>query len=216
MKRGSTPPFTLTHPQPTLSLHSSPDLSNDLEPTSPWACAYARPGGVRCGGGYGYLGLNGLAAVRAALVDPAALDNSTVVFVLAPAVGTLSNYTAPHTITISLLTARFSSAALHAGAAYLSNVSLPLMLAVDGVAVATLPPPAAPGPQSVSIDTSAWDPRFPHVLTITALPQPGGAHLTRWPLGFNTVDADAGVPLATPTPATATAWLWLPESQQQG
>ena len=78
-----------------------------------------------------------------------------------------------------------------------------------------MPVPAAPGPQVLALDVGALDARFPHVLTVTALPGGGGAHTTRWPLSFDAVDADApgGVPLAAPVPAVATAWVWLPESQ---
>jgi hypothetical protein len=191
----------------------SPDLSNDLEPTSPWGCGYARPGGVRCGGGWGYRGLNSLAAVRAALVDPAALDGSAELFVVAPAVGTVASYVAPHTVELTFVAARFSAASLRAGGAFLANVSLPVAVAVDGTVVASLAAPSTPGLVALQLDTSGWDARFPHVVTLTALPAPGDAHLTRWPLSFDVVDADAGVPLAQPVPATATAWLWLPESQ---
>ena len=202
-------------PGTTYADSYSPDLSNDLEPTSPWGCAYQRPGGVRCGGGWGYAGLNALAAARAALVNPTALNGSTALFIVAPAVGSLANYSAPQRVTVTFVAARFDADSLFSGGEFLRNVSLPVAVAVDGAPVASLPAPAAPGLQSFDLDTSALDDRFPHVLTLTALPSPsdGGAHLTRWPLAFDTVDADAGAPLATPVPASATAWLWLPESQ---
>jgi hypothetical protein len=199
----------------------SPDFSNDLEPTSPWAPAYQRPGNVRAGGGYGYLGLNALALVRAALEDPGVADGSAAVFIVKPAVGDLSNYTtnAPsRVIEVSFLVASFSLARMHSGQPFLANVSLPVVVAVDGAAVATLPAPAAAGLQTLALDASALDGRFPHVLTITAQPPAEGsqAHLTRWPLSFNAVDADSpggGVPLAAPVPASGTAWIWLPETQ---
>jgi hypothetical protein len=195
----------------------SPDLSNDLEPTSPWAPAYQRPGNVRAGGGYGYSGLNALALLRAALEDPSAADGSAAVFIVAPAVGTLSNYTMGKTIEVSFVVADFSLARLHSGQPFLANVSLPVAVAVDGALVTVLPAPAAAGLQTLAIDTSALDARFPHVLSVTAQPPAAGslAHLTRWPLSFDFVDADTpgGVPLAQPVPARGTAWLWLPESQ---
>lgn len=206
-------------PAPDYEDCYSPDLSNDLEPTSPWAPAYQRPGDVRAGGGYGYLGLNALAMARAALVDPAAIDGSTAVFIVLPAVGTLANYTSngSHTITAAFVVARFSLASMHSGLPFLSNVSLPVQIAIDGAVVAVLPAPVAPGLQTVELDTTTLDPRFPHVLNITALPPPGGGddHLTRWPLSFDAVDADlpGGVPLLTPVAACSTAWVWLPESQ---
>jgi hypothetical protein len=193
----------------------SPDLSNDLEPTSPWAPAYQRPGQVRAGGGYGYRGLNSLALVRALLADAAAADGSAALFVLSPAAGDLSNYSAVHSVRVSWVAARFDSAG---PCGLLANVSLPVSIAVDGAVVASLPAPGAPGPQSFDLDVSALDARFPHVLTVAALPGADpAAHLTRWPLSFDFVDADvgAGVPLAAPVPASASAWIWLPESQQQ-
>ena len=84
---------------------------------------------MRCGGGWGYRGLNSLAAVRAALVDPAALDGSAELFVVAPAVGTVASYVAPHTVELTVVAARFSAASLHAGGAFLANVSLPVAVA---------------------------------------------------------------------------------------
>lgn len=191
----------------------SPDLSNDLEPTSPWACAYQRPGGVRCGGGWGYLGLNALAAARAAIVNASALESTTAIFVVSPAVGVVAQYAAPRTVQVTFVVARFSSASLFAGGNYMSNISVPVSIAVDGVAVATVPAPVTPGLQSYALDTTALDARFPHVISITAQFAPGGLHLTRWPLSFDSIDQDNGAPLATLVPATATAWLWLPETQ---
>ena len=207
----------------------SPDLSNDLEPTSPWAPAYQRPGNVRAGGGWGYLGLNALALARAALVDPAAVDGSAAVFIVSPAVGALANYSSGEgkgaggsggsgvggvslMTEVSFLVASFSLARMRAGGPFLANVSVPVVVAVDGAVVASLPAPAAPGLQTFALDTSALDARFPHVLTVTAQ---GAGGLTRWPLGFDAVDADApgGVPLATPVAASGVAWVWLPESQ---
>jgi hypothetical protein len=197
----------------------SPDLSNDLEPTSPWAPAYVRAGGVRSGGGYGYVGLNALALARALLADPAAADGSAAIFVIAPAAGTIANYSAGATsIAVSWVCASFDSAGLRAsvvgGGGLLANVSLAVDIAVDGALVASVPAPAAPGVQSFALDVGALglDARFPHVLTVTAADDTG---LTRWPLSFDSVDADAGAPLAVPVRASATAWLWLPESQQQ-
>jgi hypothetical protein len=73
-------------------------------------------------------------------------------------------------------------------------------------------------PPEAAFDVSALDARFPHVLTVAALPGADpAAHLTRWPLSFDFVDADvgAGVPLAAPVPASASAWIWLPETQAQ-
>jgi hypothetical protein len=192
----------------------SPDLSNDLEPTSPWAPAYQRPGKVRTGGGYGYRALNSLALVRALLADTAAADGSAALFVISPAAGDLSNYTAAHTVRVSWIAARFDSEGL---GGLLANVSLPVSIAVDGAVVASLPAPGDSGPQSFDLNVGALDARFPHVLTVQALPgtEPG-AHLTRWPQSFDFVDADVGtgVPLAVPVPATASAWIWLPETQQ--
>jgi hypothetical protein len=192
----------------------SPDLSNDLEPTSPWAPAYQRPGDVRAGGGWGYTGLNALALARALLADPSAADGSAALFVITPAVGTLANYTAPHVIELEWVAARFDSAGLRTGSQLLTNVSLPVSISIDGVTVATLPAPPTPGVQQYSLNVSALDPRFPHVVALTADAVPGGDHLTRWPLSFDVIDADTGVPLSTPVPARTTAWLWLPESQQ--
>ena len=204
-------------PAPDYEDCYSPDLSNDLEPTSPWAPAYQRPGNVRAGGGYGYLGLNALAMARAALVSPAVVDNSTVVFVVSPAVGDLSNYTTSRTIVVTFVVARFSLVAMRDGLPFLANVSLPVQVAVDGATVASLAAPAVPGLQTFELDTTALDARFPHVLSIMTLPPVGGGdeHLTRWPLSFDAVDADVpgGVPLATPVAARGTAWVWLPESQ---
>jgi hypothetical protein len=207
----------------------SPDLSNDLEPTSPWAPAYQRPGNVRAGGGYGYLGLNALAMVRAALNDPTSIDSSAAVFIITPAVGTLSNYTScsssirgsgaagSRVIEVSFVVASFSLARMRSGQQFLCNESLPVEVAVDGSVVASLPAPAAAGLQTFALDTSTLDGRFPHVLTVTAQPLTAGsqAHLTRWPLSFDAVDADApgSVPLATPVAARGTAWIWLPETQ---
>lgn len=194
----------------------SPDLSNDLEPTSPWAPAYQRPGQVRAGGGYGYRGLNSLALVRALLADPTAADGSAALFILAPAVGDLSNYTdgPGRSVRVSWLAARFDSTA-----GLLVNVSLPVAIALDGAVAATLPAPGAPGPQSFDVDVSALDARFPHALTVSALPDAAdpSAHLTRWPLSFDFIDADVGtgVPLVEPAPASASAWVWLPETQQR-
>ena len=192
----------------------SPDLSNDLEPTSPFACASARPGNVRCGGGWGYSGLNALAMLRAAMVDVGAVNGSSALLVLSPAVGALANYSAPGTVTVSWLAVRFLAAAPGSPLA-LVNVSLPVALAVDGEVVATLPaPPGPPGIATAQLSTRGLDARFPHVLTLRALPAPDGAHATRWPLSFDAVDSDAAaLPLAQAVPATATAWLWLPESQ---
>ena len=195
----------------------SPDLSNDVEPTSPWAPAYNRPGNVRAGGGYGYSGLNALTLVRAALEDPASVDGSAAVFIVAPAVGSLCNYTSAKTISVSFVVTSFSLARLRSGGPFLANASLPVIVAVDGALVAALPAPATAGLQTLAIDASALDARFPHVLSVTAQPPAAGslAHLTRWPLSFDAVDADTpgGVPLAQPVPARGTAWLWLPESQ---
>ena len=190
----------------------SPDLSNDLEPTSPWAPAYVRPGGVRAGGGYGYTGVNALALARALVADPTAADGSAAIFIIAPAAGTLANYTAPHSVKVSFVAARFDSAGLRDGSGLLSNVTLATAIAVDGAVVAQLPAPAAPGVQDYTLDVSALDARFPHVLTVSAADAAG---LTRWPLAFDSADADGpdAVPLAAPVPARATAWLWLPESQ---
>ena len=207
----------------------SPDLSNDLEPTSPWAPAYQRPGNVRAGGGWGYLGLNALALARAALVDPAAVDGSAAVFIVSPAVGALANYSLGESegegaggggggggvslmTEVSFVVASFSLVRMRAGGPFLANVSVPVVIEVDGAVVASLPAPAAPGLQTFTLDVGALDARFPHVLTITAQ---GAGSLTRWPLGFDTVDADApgGVPLAAPVAARGTAWLWLPQSQ---
>ena len=172
-----------------------------------------RPGGVRAGGGYGYLGVNALALARALVANPAAADGSAALFVLAPAVGTLANYTAPRAVTISFVAARFSSAGLRDGSGLLANVTLATTIAVDGAVVAQLPAPAAPGVQNYSLDVSSLDPRFPHVLSVTAADAAG---LTRWPLAFDSADADGpnAVPLAVAVPARATAWLWLPESQE--
>ena len=197
---------------PSYTDSYSPDLSNDLEPTSPFACAYARPGNVRCGGGWGYSGLNAVAMLRAAMVDASAVVNSSALLVLAPAVGDRANYSAPGFITVSWLAVRFERGAPLA----LANVSLPVALEIDGQVVATLPaPPGAPGVASAQVSTRGLDARFPHILTLRALPAPGGAHTTRWPLSFDYLDADAGaLPLAQPVPAAATAWLWLPESQE--
>ena len=188
----------------------SPDLSNDLEPTSPFGCAYPRPGGVRCGGGWGYRGLNAVALVRAALSAPATVEGSAIIAVLEPAVGVVATYAAPGRVRVSWVAARFG-----AGAALL-NVSLPVALTLDGAPVDTVPAPAQPGPQALELDVAGLDARFPHVLRITALPPAGGGaaeHLTAWPLSFDGADADAGAPLAVPVPAHGSVWLWLPESQ---
>ena len=154
-----------------------------------------------------------------AIAAHAIADGSAALFILAPAAGALANYSAPRTVTVSWVAARFDSAALRGGRGLLANASLPVALALDGARVATLPAPGgAPGPQTFELDVGALDARFPHVLTVTALPgADAGAHLTRWPLSFDAVDADAagGVPLAEPVPAAATAWIWLPETQAQ-
>jgi hypothetical protein len=193
----------------------SPDLSNDLEPTSPWASAYQRPGNVKSGGGYGYRGLNSLALVRALLSDPKAADGSTAIFILKPAVGDLSNYTSQKTIEIEWVITSFNSSTLLNGNSLLTNQSLPVSISIDGKVITTASAPSIPGPQSLTLDISAFDPRFPHVLTITALSSPNypNAELTKWPLSFDTIDADNIVPLVTPIPATATAFLWVPETQ---
>jgi hypothetical protein len=185
-----------------------------MEPTSPFACAYARPGNVKCGGGWGYSGLNALAMLRAAMVDAGAVNGSSALLVLSPAVGALTNYSAPGTVTVSWLAVRFLAGAPGSPLA-LVNVSLPVALAVDGEVVATLPaPPGPPGIATAQLSTRGLDARFPHVLTLRALPAPDDAHATRWPLSFDAVDSDAAaLPLAQAGPATATAWLWLPESQ---
>jgi len=96
----------------------------------------------------------------------------------------------------------------------MNNITLPFEVLIDGVSVATLPPPPSPGPQTYDLDMSGVDPRFPHVVRVNALEQ-GVEHLTSWPLDFDTldVDEDGGVPLATPRPAFGSAWVWLPESQ---
>lgn len=194
----------------------SADLSNDLEPTSPFACGFRRPGNVRCGGGWGFRGVNALAAMRAALAAPAALDGSAAVFIVDPALGAVANYSTPGRVLLRWVTARFSAAGLASGVGYLRNTSLPVAIAIDGVPVAALPAPAAPGLTSVQLDVSALDARFPHVVTITAQQPATGdptAHLTRWPLAADSLDVDAGAPLAQPVPAEGSAWLWLPESQ---
>ena len=191
----------------------SPDLSNDLEPTSPWAPAYQRPGDVRAGGGWGYTGLNALTLARSLLADPTAADGSAALFLITPSLGSLANYSAPHTIELAWVAARFDSAGLADGSGLLANVSLPVSVTLDGVLVAELPAPPTPGVQTFALDVSSIDPSFPHVVTLTATPAPNNTHLTRWPLSFDVIDADAGVPLSTPVSAVATAWLWLPESQ---
>lgn len=201
----------------------SPDLSNDLEPTSPFACAYQRPGGVKCGGGWGYRGLNSLALLRAALADPATVAGSTLVFMLEPTVGAISNYTGVGVIRVSWVAARFTSSSSSvdmSGAPLLAlnNITLPFEVFIDDVSVATLPPPPSPGPQNFNLDVSTLDPRFPHVVRVVALQGSTSSpsdHLTSWPLSFDTVDADegGGVPLLTPRPAFGSAWVWLPVSQ---
>jgi hypothetical protein len=117
---------------------------------------------------------------------------------------------------IACLMARISasSAGLRDGSGLLANATFAVELAVDGAPVASVPAPAAPGLQSFALDVRALglDPRFPHVLTVSATAPAG---LTRWPLAFDAVDADRGAPLAAPQPAVGTAWVWLPETQAQ-
>jgi hypothetical protein len=196
----------------------SPDLSNDLEPTSPWASAYQRPGQVKSGGGYGYRGLNSLALVRALLSDPTVADGSAGVFIIQPAVGDISNYTSANnkSITLEWVTTIFNSSGISLGKGLLTNTSLKVSIAVDGiVTVENVPAPNEPGPQTYSLDVSSFDARFPHVIKITALSSPNfpDSYLTKWPLSFDSFDTDSGVPLSQPISASATVWMWLPESQ---
>lgn len=192
----------------------SSDLSNDLEPTSPWASAYQRPGQVKSGGGYGYRGLNSLLLIRALLADPTAADGSASVFILSPAVGDLSNYTATKSISVQWVTTVFNSTGLSLGHSIMTNTSLPISISIDGTVVANVAAPSEPGPQTYILDVSALDERFSHVVTITAFSS-SDQHLTRWPLSFDYIDVDRGegVPLSQPVAASATAWIWLPESQ---
>jgi hypothetical protein len=70
------------------------------------------------------------------VADPTAADGSAAIFIIAPAAGTLANYTAPRSVKVSFVAARFDSAGLRDGSGLLSNVTHATAIAVDGAVVA--------------------------------------------------------------------------------
>ena len=202
----------------------SPDLSNDLEPTSPFECGYRRPGGA-CGG-WGFTPLNMLGMLIDGVRSAPALDSSLLLAITAPVVGTVTNYStsARDCVLVSWESWRFSSASLLSGGEWLLREPHDVAVTVDGVHVMNVTSRSTS--LLLNVSALALDAAFPHVIAVSAIPsgtaplsvdeKHGGtaaaSHTTRYPLSFDFFDADAPLAAGKEVPATATAWLWLPES----
>lgn len=196
----------------------SSDLTNDLEATSPFACGYNRPE-RSCGGG-GWTAFNQLSMLVDGIRDINALSRDAansvpgalMIAVLQPVPGNFSNYTdaGSSTIQVSWELRRFNGTSLRSGGPWLQPVALPITLAVDGVAAATVPA----GTTTATLNVTQLDRRYPHELTITAQPSSTGGsdHLTQYPLSFYFYDFEAPLAPGDAIPATATAWIRLPET----
>jgi hypothetical protein len=208
----------------------SPDLSNDLEPQSPWVSGYARPGLVP--GSYGYRPMNVYAMVAAAAKNASLVDGDLMVSILSPAVGERSNYTSSSFITLSFVVTRFNASGLGVGVGvgqeggccaaspFLTNVSMSVALSVDGYVASMVPPTGNPDLVTVTLDVDTAGPgstpldrRFPHVITLTVSESSPGAgdNLTKWPLSFDYFDTDAPLDEQSRVAASATVWVRLPE-----
>lgn len=197
----------------------SADLSNDMEPTSLFACGYPRPG--RSCGGYGYKQLNILNMMNYGIKNPSALDNTTVISIISPAVGDVSNYTdGVSTITISYVITTFCSICLMNQQSYLQNITgnIPVQIIMDDINIFNITNPTGNNginSFSININTAGNNSTpllrtFPHRLRIETLPASATPYQTVFPLSLHGVDET--VPLTNPVNSYSEVFIWLPEA----
>lgn len=187
----------------------SAELSNELEPTSMYACAYRRPG-IACGA-WGMRNLNTVGMLVDAVQDVTALDEGVVaVAITSPTLGATVTYVDPTNTSIAIgwQVLGFNSTGIASGPqGWLTSPAVAASVTINGQQVATAPAGVLTATLPLN-QVTGLNRAMPLVVTVTLT---GAGSTTRYPLSSDVFDE--AVPLATPVPATATIIVHLPEWQ---